>query len=180
MLIAKIVGGAVQEVEDHRAMYPNTSFGGDGPAPDFMEAEGLLPVDNLIAHDDATQRLVACAPFIDGGVVRTFEVVARTPEEIAAGEAARRQGKLAFFQAEAGRRLDAFAIARGYGSIVSVCTYDTSSVPRYAADALRARTLRDQWWTVLNQIAADVQGGTRPEPATFDDIAGELPALTWE
>lgn len=72
---------------------------------------------------------------------------------------ARKKARIAYFQSEAGRRLDAFAVARGYGSMVSVCTYDTSSVPRYAADAFRARTLRDQWWDILNQIMADVLAG---------------------
>jgi hypothetical protein len=180
VLIAKIVEGVVQEVGDHRAMYPNTSFSEDGPAADFMAAEGLLPVSNALPYDPATQRAEAVAPYVDGGVVRTVAVVDLPQAEIDAREAARKKAKIDAFQAEAGRRLDAFAVARGYGSIVSICTYDTSSVPRYAADALRARTLRDQWWVALNQIVADVQGGTRPEPATFDDIAGELPALTWE
>lgn len=180
MKVAKIVEGVVTEIGLHAEMFPSTSFSESGPGQDFLDAVGAMKVDNDLTFDAETQKLVDTDAYIDGDVVRTVEVQAKTAGEIAADQEKRRKAKIAYFQAEAGRRLDKFAVERGYGSIVSVCTYDTSSIPRYAADALRARTLRDQWWEILNTIASDVIAGNRVEPETFDDIAGELPALTWQ
>lgn len=179
MLVAKVVDNAIVELSDYRTMFPNTSFSVSGPDDDFMAQNNLMRVEMAATFDPMTHRAENVTPFIDGTVVRTQIAVPLTAGELTAREQARIQGKIKAFQDEAGRRLDIFAIARGYGSIISVCTYDTSSVPRYAADALRARSLRDQWWEVLNQIVADVLAGNRPEPEKFDDIAGELPPLTW-
>lgn len=180
MKVAKIENGAVTEVRELHEMFPTTSFSEDGPDADFLTEMGVMIVDDEVAYSIATHNLEQVAPYIDGTVVRTVATVAKSPAEVTAYESSRRAAKVAAFQAEAGRRLDKFAIDRGYGSMISVCTYDTSSVPRYAADALRARTLRDQWWAALNTIVADVLSSARPEPADFDEIAGELPALTWE
>lgn len=179
MLVAKVIDNAIVELSDYRAMFPNTSFSAAGPDTEFMTANGLMPVEMAATFNPLTHRAENVTPFIDGSVVRTQIAVPLTAGEITARETLRIQGKIKSFQDEAGRRLDNFAIARGYGSIISVCTYDTSSVPRYAADALRARSLRDQWWEVLNQIVNDVLSAQRPEPEKFDDIAGELPPLTW-
>ena len=180
MKVAKIENSVVTEVNELHEMFPTTSFSKDGPDQDFLTEMGLMLVDDDVIFNEENQKIEATAPYIDGQVVRTVSVIAKSAAEISEYQANKRAAKIAAFQAEAGRRLDNFAIARGYGSIVSVCTYDTSSVPRYAADALRARMLRDQWWVVLNTIVADVLAGNRPEPNSFEDIEGELPALTWE
>lgn len=180
MLVAKIDNGAVVEVNDYRQMFPNTSFPRTGPDAEFMAANNLMYVHVGRPCNELTHRLVPSAPYIEDGKVYTVQLEALTPEQQTAREAARKQALIKAFTDEAQSRLDRFAMERGYGSMISVCTYDTSSVPRYAADALRARTLRDQWWSVLNQIMADVLAAARPEPSSFDDIAGELPALTWE
>lgn len=180
MKVARIDNGSIIEVDELTKMFPNTSFGPTGANEEFLLENSLMVVDENVAFDDQTQKLVAVAPFIDVTVVRVSQVEALSPAEIDAKTAARRAIKTKAFQAEAGKRLDDFAILRGYGSIVSVCTYADSTVPRYAADAARAKLLRDQWWQILNQIVAEVNAGTRPEPATFDEIASELPALTWE
>lgn len=180
MLVAKISDGVVTEVGSYQSLFPTTSFSVAGPSDEFLESAGAMKVDNEIVFDPAAKKLVPVDPYIDGSVVRTRQLEDLTPEEATAYETNRKALKIGSFQSEAGKRLDAFAVARGYANMVSVCTYDTSSVPRYAADALRARTLRDQWWEQLNVIVADVLAGNRPEPNSFDDIAGELPALTWE
>lgn len=181
MIVAKIdsVTNDIINIGDVFEMYPTTSFAATGPNQDFMDEQNLKLVDNVLIIG-TNEKLVAADPYLDGNVVRTARLVPLTAAEIESREAARVQHKIQSFQAEAGRRLDNFAIARGYGSIISVCTYDTSTVPRYAADALRARALRDQWWEVLNQIVADVLASNRPEPDSFDDIVAELPALTWD
>lgn len=108
-----------------------------------------------------------------------------TPEEIAeidarkaAAIAAATAETEARYSAAVQARLDAFARERGYDGILSACTYATSTVPRFAADAARAVSLRDETWDSCYTILAEVQAGTRPVP-TLAELVAELPVLTW-
>lgn len=75
-------------------------------------------------------------------------------------------------------RLDQFAQSRGFDNILSACTYATSAVEQFAADAQTCVNLRDQTWATLYAVLAQVEAGERPVPAGIDDIA-ELPELVW-
>lgn len=77
-------------------------------------------------------------------------------------------------------RLDSFAQARGYDSILSACTYVASQVPRFASDGLIAVRLRDATWAKLYEILGEVETQKRPIPSDFGDIEADLPALIWE
>lgn len=81
--------------------------------------------------------------------------------------------------AETQRRLDEFAQTRLYDGILSLCTYANSSVPKFAAEGQRGIELRDSTWASLYTILAEVESGTRPVPASFDEIEPLLPNLTW-
>jgi hypothetical protein len=76
-------------------------------------------------------------------------------------------------------RLDVFARTRNYDSILSVCTYATSSIPKFAAEGQYAVSARDNTWATLYNLMEEVQTGVRPLPAGFSDIEPLLPALTW-
>lgn len=75
--------------------------------------------------------------------------------------------------------LDDFAQTRGYDSIMSAATYATSSVPNFAAEGRRAVDLRDATWAKLYELLDEVKAGTRPVPAGFEEIVGDLPTLGW-
>ncbi|MBI3714216.1 MAG: hypothetical protein HY253_14825 [Burkholderiales bacterium] len=77
-------------------------------------------------------------------------------------------------------RLDAFARARGYDSILSACTYVTSQIPKFAHEGQMAVQSRDATWAKLYQILADVEAHKRPVPTCFADVEADLPALNWE
>lgn len=91
-----------------------------------------------------------------------------SPEEIAAG-----------FTAAIQMRLDNFARTRNYDGILSACTYATSTVPKFQAEAQTCVNLRDATWAAAYEILAQVQAGQRPMPATIEDIEDDLPALAW-
>lgn len=74
--------------------------------------------------------------------------------------------------------LDAFARARGYDGILSACTYVTSTVPTFAAEAQACVNLRDATWGACYTIMAAVQAGQRTLPSVAEVLA-ELPALAW-
>lgn len=77
------------------------------------------------------------------------------------------------------QRLDAFAATRGYDGILSACTYVTSSVPQFAAEAQYAVQARDATWATAYQILAEVQAGTRPAPEDANALVALLPPLQW-
>lgn len=80
---------------------------------------------------------------------------------------------------ETQRRLDDFAKTRGYDGILSLCTYATSSVPKFAAEGQYGVEVRDATWAKLYEILAQVEAGTRPMPEGYSDIEPELPVLAW-
>jgi hypothetical protein len=77
------------------------------------------------------------------------------------------------------KRLDDFAGTRDYNSILSACTYATSTVPKFKADGQYCVNARDATWGKLYTMMAEVEAGKRPMPTGYADIEGLLPALIW-
>jgi hypothetical protein len=88
MLIAKVENDQVLDVADYRAMFPDTSFGTNGPDAQFLAANGCLGVTVWKPHDHATEKLVTVAPYIEDNQVFTITVQAKTQEEMDADLAA--------------------------------------------------------------------------------------------
>lgn len=74
--------------------------------------------------------------------------------------------------------LDTLARSIGYDSILSLCTYASSSNPHFQAQGQAGVALRDQCWAIGQQITADVLSGVRPVPA-LQEVLDELPAPAW-
>lgn len=77
------------------------------------------------------------------------------------------------------QRLDRFARTRKYDGILSLCTYATSTVPKFQVEGQYGVEARDATWAKLYQMLAEVEAGTRPMPAGFADVEPELPVLKW-
>jgi hypothetical protein len=77
------------------------------------------------------------------------------------------------------KRLDDFARTRNYDGILSLCTYATSTVPKFQAEGQYGVTARDATWAQLYEIMAEVEAGIRPMPEGYSDIESELPVLAW-
>lgn len=77
------------------------------------------------------------------------------------------------------QRLDTFASTRGYDSILSAATYATSTVAKFKAEGQYCVEARDAIWAKLYEILSEVEAGTRPAPASFEEVEAELPVLTW-
>lgn len=74
MLVAKVIDGAVAELQDYRAMFPDTSFPSSGPNADFFAENNILPVSVFKPHDTATETLIPCDPYIENGTVYTVTI----------------------------------------------------------------------------------------------------------
>lgn len=77
------------------------------------------------------------------------------------------------------QRLNSFARLRNYDSILSACTYATSTILKFKSEGQYCVEARDATWSKLYEILAEVQAGTRPVPAGYADIEADLPALEW-
>lgn len=77
------------------------------------------------------------------------------------------------------QRLDAFAKPRGYDNIAYACTYTTSTVPRFKADADYCIIARDATWTVLYALFEDITNNVPTAPKTVTEVLARLPVLSW-
>lgn len=67
---------------------------------------------------------------------------------------------------------------RNYDNIQSVCTYVTSTNPKFKAEAEACVAWRDAVWTRCYAIMDDCMAGKRTIP-TPDELIAELPELSW-
>lgn len=110
-------------------------------------------------------------------VVRS--IVPWTAEEIAQAETDKANRIKVEITTAVQQRLDNFARTRNYDSILSACTYSTSTNAQFAREGQYCVTARDNTWAKLYQIMAEVEAGTRLMPTSYADIESELPALVW-
>lgn len=115
MLIAKVENDQVLDVADYKSMFPDTSFGTNGPDAQFMADNGCLGVTVWKPYDAATEKLVAVDPYVEDGQVFTIQVEPKTQEELdadianadaalkaARAEAYRTESDPLFFKAQRG------------------------------------------------------------------------------
>lgn len=147
------------------------------PANWFADADaraeiGMIEAPDPIYPDD---ELFTYTENQDGSLT----ITERTPEDIAARQAAKiEQIKQAIVQATQ-QRLDDFARTRGYDGILSACTYAASSVPKFAAEGQTAVMARDATWAALYVEMQLVTAGMKQMPTSFADVEPLLPALVW-
>lgn len=131
----------------------------------------ITPTFNVL-----TQKAIEGYPVKQGDFwVQTWLIVDLTAEE----QAAQAQAIQSSIVQATQDRLDTFARTRNYDGILSLCTYATSSVPKFAAEGQYGIDARDNTWATLYQILDEVQAGIRPAPSGYADIEPQLPVLQW-
>lgn len=76
------------------------------------------------------------------------------------------------------KQLDDEARARNYDSILSACSYATSTNPRFSAEGQACVAWRDAVWAECYTILGLVQAGQRTPP-TIPELLAALPVMTW-
>lgn len=97
------------------------------------------------------------------------------PEQV---DAETPQQAFARLQAVVQKRLDEWARERGYESILSLCTYATSTVPKFQAEGQRGVEVRDACWAFGYSLLAQVEAGQAVVPSE-DELLQMLPSMEW-
>ncbi|EQM72066.1 hypothetical protein QYE80_13255 [Pseudomonas tohonis] len=74
--------------------------------------------------------------------------------------------------------MDSVARHRSYDSMLSLCSYATSSNDQFRAEAQAGLDWRDVCWAFGHDILAQVLAGTMPIP-TQDELVAMLPKMKW-
>lgn len=157
-----------------RTLFPAVSFPASGVvAMDEVQSYTETPTPT---YDSATQSVREVAPV--GGVQR-WEIYPLPTDEASANLHAAAEAVKRSIVDAVQQRLDEFARTRNYDSILSACTYATSTVPKFAAEGQYCVEARDATWAALYAILAEVEAGTRTAPSGYADIEQDLPALAW-
>lgn len=182
-MYALIKNGAVVQypyaLETLKRANPGTSFPAQ-PSDDSMKGYDLYRVyfATQPTFDADTQTLQEETPVFDGAARRwtqVWSIRSLSNEELAQ----RTQQLVDSVVQQTQVRLDTFAQSRGYDSILSACTYATSSVAKFAAEGQYCVDARDATWNALLTMMAEVQAGTRPRPNGYEDVELNLPPLVW-
>ena len=76
------------------------------------------------------------------------------------------------------KHMDEKAKERNYDSILSLCTYATSTAAKVSDEGQAGVSWRDEVWAKGYAILADVESGARAIP-TVDELLAELPNFVW-
>jgi hypothetical protein len=126
--------------------------------------------------DSLTHRVIELAPqLIDGNWTQVWEVI-----ELSEAEQNQKAQQLSQQIAEQVQtRLDEFARTRNYSSMMSLCTYATSTNQKFQTEGQYGVEVRDATWATCYQILGEAMAGLRDIPHSLEDIESELPVLAW-
>jgi hypothetical protein len=92
MIVAIVNNGAIEQTGDLSVLFPNVSFPASGPEAEWMAENNLVPVTYFKAYDAATQKLVSCEAYLEGGEVYAVTVESLSEDELTAKDEATKSG----------------------------------------------------------------------------------------
>ena len=148
------------------------------PTDDLLADYNVFPVARTErpVFDRATETVEEGTPALESGQwVQVWNITPLTPEE----QQQYLQGLQDDIASQTQQRLDSFARTRNYESILSLCTYATSTNPKFKVEGQYGVEVRDATWAKLYSILTQVEASSRPVPAGYAEIEPELPVLAW-
>ncbi len=70
MIVAIVNNGNIEQTGELSVLFPNVSFPASGPSDEWMAENNLVPVTYFKAYDAATQKLVSCEAYLEGGAAK--------------------------------------------------------------------------------------------------------------
>lgn len=153
-----IVGAGTVNVDNEADAQRLLESGARELTPEEIAAAGMTGYENAVSPANT--------------VVHADGTISFTPPSVTVEEMQRE------FTDAIQRHLDNFARTRNYDNIMSVATYATSTVPKFAAEGQYAVEARDATWAKGYEILDAVLSGQRPVP-TIEEVIAELPPLEW-
>ena len=126
-------------------------------------------------HPDLAKMFVTVPDYVENGWVLNDDVWTSKPS--AQGPTSEQVKNIISFAIQ--KKLDEFARTKGYDSILSACSYVSSTNESFRAQAQYCVQARDDAWTMASKIWEEVAAGTRTAPTSLEDIESTLPSLTW-
>jgi len=150
----------------------------DGKAEQFRVVP--LTVTEQPAFDAITQRCFrnGCE-YVNGQWQYKWTIENLPANQVTANQAAADKALYDSIVSATQVRLDTFAQSRGYDSILSACTYASSSVTKFSTEGQYCVDARDSTWAKLIDILGEITAGTRPRPFGYESIESDLPPLVW-
>jgi hypothetical protein len=181
MFYAKVINGAVTYPYSLRQLqqdYPSTSFSPNTfSEPETLKDFNVFPVEivNIPEYDAVYYKLVEDVPTNVNGVwTQNWSVLPCSVEEVAQNIITAK----ANLQAAVQNRLDSFAQTRNYNSMLSCCTYATSTNQKFQQEAQYCVQARDAHWGVCYVVLEQFEAGERPIP-TVTELLSLMPTLEW-
>ncbi len=128
-------------------------------------------------YDTINQKIIEITPILnptDNSWYQNWEVVEKTPEEVVISIADAKRN----LQNAVQNRLDSFAQTRNYNSMLSCCSYATSTNTKFQQEAQYCVQMRDAYWSACYSILQQFESGQRSMP-TIEQLLGELLVLQW-
>ena len=161
---------------DIRLAYPNVSFPREFTPPEEFAIVYSTPRPEITYRQVVKEGKPV---FSETKWVQSWLVTDLTVSELDEAEMRHRDQLKNSFVGMTQQRLDTFAQTRGYDGILSVCTYADSLVSKFSDEGSYCKIVRDETWSKLYDILAEVESGTRPLPESYEEIEPELPELKW-
>ena len=89
MQIAKIKDNKVEEIGEHKALFPNVGFPGGLPTESWMSENSIMPVTLFRPYNGLTEKSTPVAPYIEDGVVYLHKIEALDDSQKAAAQTAK-------------------------------------------------------------------------------------------
>ena len=105
MQIAKIKDNKVEEIGEHKALFPNVGFPGGLPTESWMSENSVMPVTVFRPYNGLTEKSTKVDPYIESGVVYLHKIEALNDTQKAAAQTARDNASAESTRAERNRRL---------------------------------------------------------------------------
>ena len=84
MIVAIVNNGTIEETAELSVLFSHVSFPASGPSVEWMAENNLVPVTYFKAHNAATQKLVSCEAYLEGGAVYAVNVESLSADELTA------------------------------------------------------------------------------------------------